>query len=169
MRITARTVSAALADYEKWLMAGVGAAAGFAFGNFSTLAKAFTHSQLVWLGCLLGVVLMAATFALLFAAQVAASTQAVDEVENAVKEILGRPGSPDDADGFVRAWQAEMERGLWWPAIWGFRYGVRRALEGDFVAGSRLAAKLSQLQAFLFIFQVGALLSMGAIAFHALA
>ena len=46
---------------------------------------------------------------------------------------------------------AEMRRGLWWPACWGFDCGRRAAERGDHVAPARLSARLSQTQSSLVI------------------
>ena len=61
---------------------------------------------------------------------------------------------------------AEYERGLLPPIRWIARAQIKKAMNGDFVAGARLIAKLSQLQALLVLGQsVLAVVAVGAMAF----
>ena len=93
--------------------------------------------------------------AYLLGAQVVGSTSVAPGIEKSFKPLAESAQAEPD----VNIVFAEMRRGLWWPALWGFDDGRRSMERGDHVASGRLVARLSQSQAYLVIGQVLAILT----------
>jgi len=149
----ARAVSAAILDFEKWLVAGYGAAIGLAVPKLSEIAATIGPGRLQVVMALLLLAVSLSLFVLFFGMQLAAGANTGDEIKRVMPEILAmaeRAGRAVD----VAAWRTEQAKGLWWPAIAGFRWANRRTDVGDWAASGRLVAKLSQLQAYLVIVQI---------------
>jgi hypothetical protein len=150
LETTARSVSASLTEYQKWLVAGIAAAIGLLLPKLHELARLIGDGRTVWVIALLCLAITMAVFSLLLAAQVAAGTTTATELQKALEAMLQT--SVDAVD--IEVVFTEARRGLWWPALWGFDYGRRATERGDHVASGRLVARLSQIQAYLVIGQV---------------
>lgn len=161
LRVAAANVSKALLEYEKWLVAGYGAALALTLPKADDLLRVFDGAHVVWAAALLGFALLLSVFVLFFGAQVVASAGTAEEAEKLLPALLAKVKAarrPFDFDVFHK----EQLRGLWWPGSWGAKYGFRHARSGDYGASARLIAKLSQLQTYLLILQVVLGLAAGA-------
>ena len=155
LEATARSVSTSLTEYQKWLVAGIGAAIGLLLPKLHDLAVLIGDTRTLVVIALLCASIVMAVVSLLLGAQVLASTSVASEMEKAIKPLAENAQTEPDAEVVF----AEMRRGLWWPALWGFDYGRRAMERGDHVASGRLVARLSQIQAYLVIGQVLAILA----------
>lgn len=156
-----RRVGDALPPFSTWLLGGFGAAFALVLANIDTVSKfiAITHIRfglLIFLGSLAIAVL--ATY---LSTIVKAALGAQEDGEQLGKEIVALPGKFD-----LPLYIAEYERGLLPPIRWIARAQMKKAMSGDLVAGARMIAKLSQLQALLVLCQsVLAVVAVGAMAF----
>ena len=92
---------------------------------------------------------------------VKAGLGAQEAAEQLGKEIVALSGKFD-----LPLYIAEYERGLFPPIRWIARAQIKKAISGDLVAGARMIAKLSQVQALLVFWQsVFAVAAIGAMAF----
>ncbi len=155
LEATARSVSTSLTEYQKWLVAGIGAAIGLLLPKLHELAVLIGDTRTVVVIALLCASILMAVVSLLLGAQVLASTSVAPAMEQAIKPLAENSQAEPDIEVVF----AEMRRGLWWPALWGFDYGRRSMERGDHVASGRLVARLSQSQAYLVIGQVLAILA----------
>jgi hypothetical protein len=155
LEATARAVSTSLTEYQKWLVAGVGAAIGLLLPKLHDLAVLIGDTRTLLVLALLCASIMLSVVSLLLGAQVLASTSVAPEMEKALKP----PAESAQAEPSIEVMFVEMRRGLWLPALWGFDYGRRAMERGDHVAPRRLVARLSQIQAYLVISQVLAILA----------
>jgi len=153
LEATAKVVSTAILDFEKWLVAGYGAAIGLAVPKLSEIAGAIGTGRLQVVMLLLSLAVFLSVFVLLLGTQIAAGANTGDEIRKVMPEILETVKRAERGIDMA-AWRSEQEKGLWWPAIAGFRWAMRRTDAGDWVAPGRLVAKLSQLQAYLMIVQI---------------
>jgi hypothetical protein len=156
-----RRVGDALAPFSTWLLGGFGAAFALVLANIDTASKfiAITHIRiglLIFLGSLAIAVL--ATY---LSTIVKAALGAQEDGEQLGKEIVALPRKFD-----LPLYVAEYERGLLPPIRWIARVQIKKAMSGDLVAGARMIAKLSQLQALLVLCQsILAVVAVGAMAF----
>jgi hypothetical protein len=150
LETTARSVSASLSEYQKWLVAGIGAAVGLLLPKLHDLALLIGDARTVLVIALLCLAIAMSVISLLLGAQVLAGATVGPEMEKAAVAMAQTATQEPD----VELIYAEMQRALWWPASWGFNYGRRAAARGDHVAPGRLIARLSQFQAYLVIGQV---------------
>ena len=91
---------------------------------------------------------------------VKAGLGAKEDGEQLGKEIVALSGKFD-----LQLYIAEYKRGLLPPIRWIARAQVKKAMSGDLVAGARMIAKLSQVQALLVFWQsVFAVAAVGAMA-----
>lgn len=150
LEATARSVSTALTEYQKWLVAGIGAAIGLLLPKLHDLAVLIGETRTVVVLALLCAAIAMSVISLLLGAQVLGSTSVAPEIEKSFKPLAESAQAEPD----INIVFAEMRRGLWWPALWGFDYGRRSMERGDHVAAGRLVARLSQSQAYLVISQV---------------
>ena len=156
-----RHVGNALPSFSTWLLGGFGAAFALVLANIDTASKfiAVTHIRfglLVFLASLAIAVL--ATY---LSATVKAALGAQEEGEALSVAIVALPGEFDLAL-YIR----EYERGLLPPIRWVVHGQMKKVMRGDVVAGARMIAKLSQVQALLVVSQsILALVGVGAMAF----
>jgi hypothetical protein len=156
-----RRVGDALSPFSTWLMAGSGAALSLVVANIETVSKfiAITHIRFGLIVFLISVgVAVLATY---LSTIVKAALGAQEDGEALGKEIGATTEKFD-----LLLYMAEYERGLLPPIRWIARSAMKKAMRGDVVAGARMIAKLSQIQALLVAGQsVLALLAIGALAF----
>jgi len=150
LETTARSVSASLTEYQKWLVAGIAAAIGLLLPKLHDLARLIGDARTVWVIAPLCLAIVMSVFSLLLGAQVGAATTSTTELQKAMVDML----QPSVDAVNIEVVFTEARRGLWWPALWGFDYGRRATESGDHVASGRLVARLSQIQAYLIIGQV---------------
>lgn len=144
-----RNVSKALTEFEKWLVAGYGAIFALSIPKLAELAVVIEKGHLVLALALLCAALVISVFALFLGAQIAAATGAGEELAKALPELVPK-GSTIDLDSLQR----EVLRGLWWPGSAGARFARKRQDIGDWVGPARMTAKLSQIQAYIVLFQL---------------
>ena len=141
-------------------MAGSGAALSLVVANIETVSKfiAITHIRFGLIVFLISVgVAVLATY---LSTIVKAALGAQEDGEALGKEIGATTEKFD-----LLLYMAEYERGLLPPIRWIARSAMKKAMRGDVVAGARMIAKLSQIQALLVACQsVLALLAIGALA-----
>lgn len=155
-----RRVGDALPPFSTWLLGGFGAAFALVLANVDAVSKfiAITHIRfglLTFLGSL--VIAVLATY---LSTIVKAALGAQEDGEQLGKEIVELLGKFD-----FPLYIAEYERGLLPPIRWIARAQIKKAMSGDLVAGARMIAKLSQVQALLVFCQsVFAVAAVGAMA-----
>jgi hypothetical protein len=146
----ASSVSKAMLDFEKWLVAGYGAIFALAVPKVADLSQVIAPANLKWALAALATALVLSVFALFLAAQIVAGNSVREELQKGLPELIGSFDRPVDLDG----WAAEQLRGLWWPATTAYRYSMRKLKAGDWTAGGRLVAKLAQAQTFVVFAQI---------------
>ena len=155
-----RHVGDALPPFCTWLMAGSGAALSLVVANIDTVSKfiAITHIRfglIVFLLSLLFAVL-ATYISTIVKAAIAAQVEA---------EALGQEIAATGEQFNLSLYMTEYERGLLPPMRWFAQSAMKKALNGDIVAGARMIAKLSQVQALLVACQsLLALVALGGLA-----
>jgi hypothetical protein len=156
-----RRAGDALPPFSSWLMGGSGAALSLVVAKIETVSKfiAITHIRFGLIVFLIS--LGIAILAIYLSTIVKAALGAQEDGEALAKEIA------DTTEKFdALLYMTEYERGLLPPIRWIARSSMKKALLGDVVAGARMIAKLSQVQALLVVGQsILALLAVGALAF----
>ncbi len=156
-----RHVGDALPPFTTWLMGGSGAALALAVANIETVSKfiEIKHIQFSLIVFILS--LAVAVVATYISTIVKAALGALEDGETLGKEIGSTTKSFD-----LLLYMTEYERGLFPPIRWMAQRSMKKAMQGDVVAGARMIAKLSQVQALLVACQsLLALLALGALAF----
>lgn len=156
-----RRVGDALPPFSTWLMGGSGAALALVVANIETVSKfiEITHIRFGLIVFLLG--LAVAVVATYISTIVKAALGAQEDGEALGKEIGSTTKQFD-----LLLYMTEYERGLFPPIRWIAQSSMKKAIRGDVVAGARMLAKLSQVQALLVACQsLLALLALGALAF----
>ena len=156
-----RRVGNVLPPFSTWLLGGFGAAFSLVLANIDTVSKfiAITHIRFGLLIFLASLVI--AVLATYLSTIVKAALGAQEDGEALGKEIVLLPGKFD-----LTLYLAEYERGLLPPIRWIVRSQIKKVMSGDIVAGARMIAKLSQLQALLIVCQsILAVIAVGALAF----
>jgi hypothetical protein len=142
-------------------MGGFGAAFSLILANIDTVSKfvAITHIRFALIIFLLS--LFVPVLATYLSTIVKAALGAQEDGEALGARITAA------ADKFdIALYMTEYERGLLPPIRWMAHSSMNKVLRGDIVAGARLIAKLSQLQALLVAGQsILALIAVGALAF----
>lgn len=155
-----RRVGDALTPFSAWLLGGFGLAFSLVLANIETVSKfvAVTHIRfgvLIFLFSL--VVAVAATY---LSTVVKAALGAHEDGLALADEILSL-----ERDFDIDLYLAQYQRGLLPPIKWIARFQIEKARRGDAVAGARMIAKMSQIQALLVVFQsILALVAVGAMA-----
>lgn len=155
-----RRVSDGLPTFSSWLLAGLGAAFSLVVANIEKVSTfiEITHIRFGLIVFLLSLVV--AVVATYLSTIVKVALGAHEDGEALGKRLAASPG-PIDIDLFL----SEFERGLLPPIRWLARSSMKKAKSGDIVAGARMIAKLSQVQALLVAAQsVLALVAVGGIA-----
>jgi len=156
-----RRVGDALPTFSTWLLGGFGAAFSLVVANIEKVSQFIevTHIRFGLLVFLAGLVV--AVLATYLSTIVKAALGAQED-----GEALGRKLAATEGGMNVELFMAEYKRGLLPPIRWIAQSSLRKAEAGDFVAGARLIAKLSQVQALLVLCQsLLALVAVGALAF----
>ena len=147
---TAAHVSGRLDAFCSWLLFGAGAAYALVLAHWAQLQSLVApHTLQVSLLLLLAAIVVG-IFQRWLAAMVAASFATAEKAGQLGAELATRGINIDFAVVF-----AEMERGLFYPAKWLARSSFKKAVAGDFAAGGRLAAYISQIQSWLALALVG--------------
>jgi hypothetical protein len=156
-----RRVGEALPAFSTWLLGGLGASFVLVVANIETVSRFIevTHIRfgLIIFLASLGVAVLATYLSTI----VKAALGAQEDGEALGKRISASAGSFD-----VSLFVSEYERGLLPPIRWIARSSLNKAKAGDIVAGARMIAKLSQIQALLVAGQsILALVAVGGLAF----
>ena len=151
-------VTDALSSFSGWLILGFGTLLGLIITNIDKVAP-FLAPQLV------GAASKWFLFALLFhvaqrylAAIVSGSVATAHDMEQL----------PTESTLDVEAVIAELERSMYWPARLLSKSNLDKIRAGDFAAPGRLDAKLTQIQGFFVVIQVGLILRSGYLLANAL-
>lgn len=156
-----RRVSEALPQFSTWLLGGLAAAFALVIANVETVSKfiAITHIRFGLLVFLASLAL--AVIVTYLSTVVRAGLAAQEDGESLGKKIAASSAKLD-----LNLYMAEYERGLLPPVRWIARSAMKKTKAGDVVAGARMIAKLSQLQALLVVLQGAlAVVAIGALAF----
>ena len=150
LAVSAAQISSHLDSFCSWLLLGVGGGYALVLANLASL-QGFIAPQSLQTSLFL--LLVAIAFGVLqrwLAAIVAASTASGEKAEEIGKELADR-----DIDVDFRIVFREMERGTYYPAKWMVRRSFNKAMSGDFAAGGRITALISQIQSALAFVVVG--------------
>ena len=156
-----RRVSEALPQFSTWLLGGLAAAFALVIANVETVSKfiAITHIRF-------GLLVFLASLALAVIVTYLSTVVRVGLAAQEDGESLGKKIAASSAKLDLNLYMAEYERGLLPPVRWIARSAMKKTKAGDVVAGARMIAKLSQLQALLVVFQGAlAVVAIGALAF----
>jgi len=142
--VAASKVNESLGSFSSWLVAGVGAAFSLLLASYEAVSRfvCASHIQVALLLLIIG--LIVSIFARLLAAMVSSAIGSHEASSAHVKRLLAT-GETFDVEVFT----AEFQKGLFPYQRWLTNRAMAKAQSGDFVAGARLIAKLSQLQALL--------------------
>jgi hypothetical protein len=156
-----RHVGDALPPFCTWLMAGSGAALSLVVANIETVSKfiAITHIRFGLIVFLfsLSFAVLATYISTIVKASIAAQVEG---------EALGKEIASTTKQFNLALYMAEYERGLLPPMRWLAQSAMKKAMSGDIVAGARMIARLSQIQALLVACQsLLALVALGGLAF----
>ena len=155
-----RRVSEALPQFSTWLLGGLAAAFALIIANVETVSKfiAITHIRFGLLVFLASLAL--AVIVTYLSTIVRAGLAAQDDGESLARKIATSSAKLD-----INLYMKEYERGLLPPVRWIAHSAMKKTKAGDVVAGARMIAKLSQLQALLVVLQgVLAVLAISALA-----
>ena len=161
LTLVTRRVSEGLPSFSGWLTAGFGAAFALVIANIETVSKFIyiTHIRFGLLIFLLSVILTVLANYLSAIVKVALAAQ--DDGDAIGKSIAAQTTELD-----LSRILDEYRRGLLPPVRWIAESSINKALQGDIVAGARLIAKLSQVQALLVLAQgLLAIVAVAALAF----
>ena len=155
-----KRVGEALPAFSTWLLGGLGAAFTLVVANIEKVSRfiEITHIRfgLIIFLVSLGVAVLAAYLSTIVRAALGAQ-----EDGEAIGERISSAGRFN-----VSLFMSEYERGLLPPIRWIARSSMNKAKAGDIVAGARMIAKLSQIQALLVAGQsILALVAVGGLAF----
>jgi hypothetical protein len=142
--VAASKVNESLGSFSGWLIAGVGAAFSLLLANFEAVSRFVCVSNIRAALLLLVFGLVISILARLLSAMVASALGSHEASTALVKKLIDS-GEKFDLDIFI----TEFERGLFPYQRWLARFTMAKARAGDVVAGARLIAKLSQVQAML--------------------
>lgn len=156
-----RRVDSALPAFSTWLLGGLGAAFTLVVANIEKVSRfiEITHIRfgLVIFLISLGIAVLATYLSTIVKAALGAQEDG---------EALGRKIATSSSTFDLSLFISEYERGLLPPIRWIARSSMNKAKTGDIVAGARMIAKLSQVQALLIASQSTlALLAVGGLAF----
>lgn len=156
-----RRVGDALPPFSTWLMGGSGATLALVVANIDTVSK-FIEITHIRFGLIVFILSLAvAVVATYLSTMVKTALGGLEDGEALGKEIRSTTNTFD-----LRLYMTEYERGLFPPIRWLARSSMKKAMLGDVVAGARMIAKLSQVQALLVACQsLLTLLALGALAF----
>ncbi len=156
-----RRVGEALPAFSTWLLGGLGAAFTLVLANIEKVSK-FIEITHIRFGLIIFLIsLCVAVLATYLSTIVKAALGAQEDGEALGKKIISSASNFD-----VSLFMSEYERGLLPPIRWLVRSSMNKAKAGDIVAGARMIAKLSQVQALLVAGQsILALVAVGGLAF----
>lgn len=156
-----KRVGEALPAFSTWLLGGLGAAFTLVVANIEAVSR-FIEITHIRFGLIIFLIsLGVAVLATYLSTIVKAALGAQEDGEALGKRIIASAGSFD-----VSLFISEYERGLLPPIRWIARSSLNKAKDGDIVAGARMIAKLSQVQALLVAGQsILALVAVGGLAF----
>jgi len=157
LSLVAAHVSEQMGSFGSWLLIGVGATYSLVLANLASVQQ-FVALSSIRTGLLM--LLFAVIFGVLqrwLAAIVGASSAAAEKADK-----IGRDLAEQGVDIDPKVLFREMERGTFYPAKWIVRSSNEKVITGDFAAGGRISAGISQIQSFLVLIQVG--LSVSAVA-----
>ena len=155
-----RRVSGALPTFSKWLLAGFGAAFTLIVANIDTISK-FVGVSHIRFGLLLFLVSLCLAIVSTYLGTIVNAAIAAQEDGEALGQRIIESEQPFNLELFT----SEYERGLFPPMRWVAHSAMAKAKSGDVVAGARMIAKLSQVQALLVVAQgILAVFAAGALA-----
>ena len=145
----AGSINTQLAAFSSWMVAGFGAVLGLLVANIDTIAPFIPPTIIGGAVKLFLVAVVLNVFQRYLAAIVAGSVTVGKEVESIpiTQEI--------DLSYIIR----EIERATFWPTRILVRWSNRKVLSGDLAVGGRLNARLAQIQGWLVLVQMIAVVS----------
>jgi hypothetical protein len=155
-----RRAGDAMPPFSNWLLAGLGAALALVVANIEKISR-FVEVTHIRFGLIVFLASLAIAIVATYLSMVVKAALGAQEDG----EAIGKRASASQ-DFNVTIFMAEYERGLLPPIKWFAHFVMSKARAGDFGAGARVIAKLSQLQALLVVCQgLLALVAVGALAF----
>jgi len=156
-----RRVSDALPSFSTWLLGGFGAAFSLVVANIENVSK-FIEISHIRFGLIVFLISLAVAVLATYLSTVVKAALGAQEDGEALGKLFAATEGGIDAQLFM----TEYKRGLLPPIRWMAQSSLKKAEAGDVVAGARLIAKLSQLQALLVVIQsILALIAIGVLAF----
>ena len=156
-----RRVGEALPAFSMWLLGGLGAVFTLVAANIEKVSR-FIEITHIRFGLIMFLISLAvAVLATYISTVVKAALGAQEDGEALGKRIISSAANFD-----VSLFMSEFERGLFPPIRWLAGFSMNKIKAGDIVAGARMIAKLSQVQALLVAVQsILALVAVGGLAF----
>jgi hypothetical protein len=156
-----RRVGETLPAFSTWLLGGLGAAFTLVVANIEKVSRFIEITHIRFSLIIFLISLGVAVLATYLSTIVKAALGAQEDGEALSKRIIASAGTFD-----VSLFMSEYERGLLPPVRWIAHFSMNKAKAGDIVAGARMIAKLSQVQALLVVGQsILALVAIGGLAF----
>lgn len=143
---TTKIVMKALTNFSGWLMIGFGSAFSLLFANLDAVLKFVPLSSFRW-----GVIFLLASLAIgifcrVFGAQIQASNEASAEMEKALKDL-------DTSQINLGEYSKQFQETLFFWNRWFAKKNIAKVASGDYSAGQKLLARMSQLYALSVISQ----------------
>jgi uncharacterized membrane protein len=145
----AKMTNQSLGSFSSWLIAGVGTAFSLLFANLDKVNR-FVDFSYVRTALLLLVLSLIFSVLTRLISTIVSSALGAHEASAAFMSQFLASGKKLDLDVFI----IEFQRGLFPYQRWIARRSMKKARDGDQVAGARLIAKLSQVQALLMLIEV---------------
>ncbi|MBT0963868.1 hypothetical protein [Denitromonas iodatirespirans] len=144
LNVMARSINSELTTFSTWMVAGFGAAIGLLVANIEKVAPYISPNAVGASTKLFLVAVILNVVQRYLAAILTGSVAAGKEAESI------SPTAPIDISSVLN----EIERATLWPARYMVRWSNRRILAGDFVLGGRLNAWSAQIQGWLVLAQM---------------
>jgi len=156
-----RYVGDAMPPFCNWLMAGSGAALTLVVANIETVSK-FIEVTHIKFGLIVFVLSLSFAVMATYLSMIVKAAMGAQEGGEALGREIGTTSNQFD----LKLYMTEYERGLLPPIRWIAHSSMKKAMRGDIVAGARMIAKISQVQALLVGCQsLLALIALGGLAF----
>jgi len=156
-----KRVGESLPAFTTWLLAGTGAAFSLVVANIEKVSK-FIEITHIRFGLVIFLISLGIAIIATYLSTIVKAAQGAQEDGEALGKKIAETTETFDVSLFM----TEYERGLLPPIRWMARASMKKARSGDVVAGARMIAKLSQIQALLVVgHSVLTLVAIGGLAF----
>jgi hypothetical protein len=142
----ARRVSESLPAFTTWLLAGTGAAFSLVVANIDQVSK-FIEITHIRFGLVIFLISLGIAVVTTYFSTIINAALATQEDTEALAKRINSSSEPFDVAIYIN----EYKRGLLPHIRWISQSSMEKAKNGDVVAGARLIAKLSQIQALLVV------------------